>query len=167
MNFNTYKPESCGNVTFHYPFSMKAQDDSDNWFKVICDKTADGKEAPAFTTQISTTSSGLQVVGLNSFFANMSDMVNSSDYRRKRSCGCASLISYNIDLTDDFNLSNRTHAPTQLQWGTLISGECYLNDSSDTSCTFDGEYCWSRLSSNHLCSCRRDNGDFSYSTSCK
>ncbi|MBA0753717.1 hypothetical protein Gogos_020559, partial [Gossypium gossypioides] len=64
--------------------------------------------------------------GLNSFFANMSDMVNSSDYRRKRSCGCASLISYNIDLTDDFNLSNRTHAPTQLQWGTLISGECYL-----------------------------------------
>ncbi|MBA0785002.1 hypothetical protein Gotri_027088, partial [Gossypium trilobum] len=159
---------------------MKAQDDSNNWFKVICNKTANGKEAPAFTTQIPTTSSGLQVVtssivgcpltipkGLSSFFANMSDMVDSSDYRRKRSCGFASLISYNSDLTDDFDLSNRTHVPTYLQWGTQISGECYLNDSSDTSCTLDGEYCWSRLSSNHLCSCNRDIADISYSRSCK
>ncbi|KAL1080793.1 hypothetical protein V6Z11_D09G018300 [Gossypium hirsutum] len=102
-----------------------------------------------------------------SFFANMSDMVDPSDYRRKRSCGFASLISYDFNFTDDFDLSNRTHAPTQLQWGTLIYGECYLNDSSDTSCTVDGEYCWSRLSSNHLCSCKRDFGDINYSRSCK
>ncbi|MBA0877971.1 hypothetical protein Goshw_020755, partial [Gossypium schwendimanii] len=83
--------------------------------------------------------------GLSSFFANISDMVDSSDYRRKRSCGFASLISSEYDLTDDFDLSNRTHVPMLLQWGKLISGECYLNDSSDTSCTIDGKYCWSRL----------------------
>ncbi|KAL1151135.1 hypothetical protein V6Z11_A09G021400 [Gossypium hirsutum] len=35
--------------------------------------------------------------------------------------------------------------------GTPIYGVCYLNDSLDTSCTSDDEYCWSRLSSNHLC----------------
>ncbi|TYJ17000.1 hypothetical protein E1A91_A09G020300v1 [Gossypium mustelinum] len=255
MNFHTYKVESCGNVTFHYPFSMKAQDDSINSFKVICNKTANGKEVPLLNIN----GTNLQILGfdflygtvnvnhpitysncrknhhngmslnltgtrfyysdsdnffkslgcgnlitifgnetnnliggclqpsckinkktssivgcpltipkgLSSFFANMSDMVDSSDYRRKRSCGFASLISYDFDLTDDFDLSHRTHVPTQLQWGTLISGECYLNDSSDTSCTFDGEYCWSRLSANHLCSCKRDIGDISYSRSCK
>ncbi|TYH01001.1 hypothetical protein ES288_A09G022300v1 [Gossypium darwinii] len=255
MNFHTYKVESCGNVTFHYPFSMKAQDDSNNSFKVICNKTANGKEVPLLNIN----GTNLQILGfdflygtvkvnhpitysncrknhhngmslnltgtrfyysdsdnffkslgcgnlitifgnetnnliggclqpsckinkktssivgcpltipkgLSSFFANMSDMVDSSDYRRKRSCGFASLISYDFDLTDDFDLSHRTHVPTQLQWGTLISGECYLNDSSDTSCTFDGEYCWSRLSANHLCSCKRDIGDISYSRSCK
>ncbi|KAG4128363.1 hypothetical protein ERO13_D09G016516v2, partial [Gossypium hirsutum] len=52
-------------------------------------------------------------------------------------------------------------------WSTLISGECHLNDSSDTSCTFNGEYCWSRLSSIHLCACYRDTSDISYSRSCK
>ncbi|MFQ6630618.1 hypothetical protein Gotur_009388 [Gossypium turneri] len=255
INFHTYKVESCGNVTFHYPFSMKAQDDSNNWFKVICNKTANGKEVPSLNIN----GANLQILdfnfldgtvkvnhpitcfncrknhhngmslnltstrfyysdsnnifwssgcgnlvtifgndtnnliggclqpscrinnktssivgcpltipkGLSSFVANMSDMVDSSDYRRKRSCGFASLISYDSDLTDDFDLSNRTHVPTHLQWGTLISGECYLNDSSDTSCTFDGKYCWSRLSSNHLCSCEKDNSAISYSRSCK
>ncbi|KAB2011411.1 hypothetical protein ES319_D09G018100v1 [Gossypium barbadense] len=255
INVNTYKVESGGNVTFHYPFSMKAQDDSNNWFKVICNKTADGKEVPSLnindtnlqildfkfldgTAEVNhpityfncrknhhngmslnltgtrfyysdssnifwslgcgnlvtifgnetdnliggclqpscrinnKTSSNVGCLatiptGLSSFFANMSDMVDPSDYRRKRSCGFASLISYDFNFTDDFDLSNRTHAPTQLQWGTLIYGECYLNDSSDTSCTVDGEYCWSRLSSNHLCSCKRDFGDINYSRSCK
>ncbi|KAG8482661.1 hypothetical protein CXB51_024347 [Gossypium anomalum] len=255
MNFHTYKVESCGNVTFHYPFSMKAQDDSNNSFKVICNKTANGKEVPLLNINgmnlqilefnflygtvkvnhpityfncrknhhngMSLNLTGTRFYysdsdnffkslgcgnlitifgnetdnliggclqpsckinkktssivgcpltipkGLSSFFANMSDMVDSSDYRRKKSCGFASLISYDFDLTDDFDLSHRTHVPTQLQWGTLISGECYLNDSTDTSCTFDGEYCWSRLSANHLCSCKRDIGDISYSRSCK
>ncbi|KAB2064413.1 hypothetical protein ES319_A09G017500v1 [Gossypium barbadense] len=205
INFNTYKVESCGNVTFHYPFSMKDQDDSNDWFKVICNKTANGEKVPFLningtnlqildfnfldgTVKINhpityfnltgtrfyysdshnifwslgcgnlvtffgnetdnfiggclqpscrinnKTSSiiGCPVTipkGLSSFFANMSDMVDSSDYMRKRSCGFASLISYDFDLTNDFDLSNRTHVPTQLQWGTLISGECYLNDS--------------------------------------
>ncbi|TYI08725.1 hypothetical protein ES332_A09G021000v1 [Gossypium tomentosum] len=206
INFNTYKVESCGNVTFHYPFSMKDQDDSNDWFKVICNKTANGEKVPFLningtnlqildfnfldgTVKINhpityfnltgtrfyysdshnifwslgcgnlvtifgnetdnfiggclqpscrinnKTSSiiGCLVTipkGLSSFFANMSDMVDSSDYMRKRSCGFASLISYDFDLTNDFDLSNRTHVPTQLQWGTLISGECYLNDNS-------------------------------------
>ncbi|MFQ6667368.1 hypothetical protein Gotur_033415 [Gossypium turneri] len=255
INVNTYKVESCGNVTFHYPFSMKAQDDSNNWFKVICNKTANGKRVPSLNIN----GTNLQILdfkfldgtvevnhpityfncrknhhngmslnltgtrfyysdfnnifwslgcgnlitifgnetdnliggclqpscrinnktssivgcpltiptGLSSFFANMTNMVDPSDYRRKRSCGFASLISYNFNFTDDFDISNRTHAPTQLQWGTQIDGECYLNDSSDTSCTVDGDYCWSRLSPNHLCSCKRDFGGISYSRSCK
>ncbi|KAL1080812.1 hypothetical protein V6Z11_D09G020200 [Gossypium hirsutum] len=88
--------------------------------------------------------------GLSSFYINMSSRVDSSDYRKKKACRFASLISDDYDL-EDFDISSRTHVPTQLQWGTPIIGECYLNDSSNISCTSDGEYCWSRLSSNHLC----------------
>ncbi|XP_016668268.2 wall-associated receptor kinase-like 22 [Gossypium hirsutum] len=93
----------------------------------------------------------------------MSSRVDSSDYRRKRSCGFASMIYYFYDLT--FNISNTTHVPTQLQWGTPIFGVCQLNDSSNISCTSNGKYCWSRLSSNHLCVCDRD--IHVYSTLCK
>ncbi|KAG8482657.1 hypothetical protein CXB51_024277 [Gossypium anomalum] len=97
--------------------------------------------------------------GLSSFYVNMSSMVDSSDYKRKRSCGFASMISSDYDLTfelEDFDISNRMHMPTRLQWGTPISGVCQLNDGLDTSCTSDGEYCWSRLSFSHLCVCNRD-----------
>ncbi|TYH52344.1 hypothetical protein ES332_D09G020500v1 [Gossypium tomentosum] len=251
INFHTYKVESCGNVTFHYPFSKKAQDDSDNWFKVICNKTANGKEVPSlningmnlqmldfkflsgtitvnhpiayfncrkdrrngmslnltgtrfyysdiynnfwssgcdnlvtvFNNEIDNLIGGcLQASckindetssidgctvnipqGLSSFYVNMSSKLDSSDYRRERSCEFASMISYDYDLT--FNVSNTTHVPTQLQWGTLIFGECYLNDSLDTSCTSDGEYCWSKLSSNYLCVCDMDINT-GYSTLC-
>ncbi|MBA0788835.1 hypothetical protein Gotri_028223, partial [Gossypium trilobum] len=97
----------------------------------------------------------------------MSNMVDSSDYRRKRSCGFASLISINYDFTDDFVINNRTHVPKQLQWDRPIYGECYLNDSLNTSCTSNGEYCWSRLGSNHLCMCYRDIDGISYSSSCE
>lgn len=38
INFYTYKVESCGNVTFHYPFRMKDQDDPNDWFKVTCNE---------------------------------------------------------------------------------------------------------------------------------
>ncbi|XP_040956083.1 wall-associated receptor kinase-like 22 [Gossypium hirsutum] len=62
--------------------------------------------------------------------------MSSSDYRRKRSCGFASMISDDYDLR--FDISNRAYIPTQLQWGTPIFGECHLNDSSDTYCTSDG-----------------------------
>ncbi|TXG75060.1 hypothetical protein ES332_A09G020900v1 [Gossypium tomentosum] len=182
INFHTYKVESCGDVTFHYPFRVKGQDDPKDWFKVICDETTDGKKMAFFKHNLNLTgthfyysnyynkfwSSGcgnLVTVfdnetdnliggclqpscrinnetssndgclvnipqGLNSFYVNMS----SSDYRKKRSCG----------------LIRRIYVPTQLQWGTPIFGECHLNDSSDTYCTSDGKYCWSRLSSNHL-----------------
>ncbi|MBA0739344.1 hypothetical protein Gogos_012625, partial [Gossypium gossypioides] len=167
MKFSTYKVENCGNVKFHYPFSMEDKDDSNDWFKVNCTKTANGQKAPTFTTQILKTTSGLQVVGINSFFANMSNIVDSSDYKRKRSCGFVSLASYDSFFTDDFDLSNRTHVSMQLQRGTLIYGECYLNDSSDTSCILEGDYCWSMLSSTHLCVCSKDTSDISYSRSCK
>nr|KJB33572.1 hypothetical protein B456_006G018700 [Gossypium raimondii] len=78
--------------------------------------------------------------GPSSFYINMSNKVDSSDYRKKKSCEFASLISDDYD-SEDSDISSRTHVPTQLQWGTPIFGECYLNDSSDTSCTFDGKYC--------------------------
>ncbi|MBA0635737.1 hypothetical protein Godav_022309, partial [Gossypium davidsonii] len=100
---------------------------------------------------------------LSSFYINMTNRVDSSDNRKKKSCGFASLISDDYDL-EDSDISSRTHVPTQLHWGTAIYGECYLNDSSDTSCTSDGEYCWSRLSSNHLCVCDWDTRI--YSTLC-
>ncbi|XP_052477311.1 wall-associated receptor kinase-like 6 isoform X4 [Gossypium raimondii] len=97
--------------------------------------------------------------GLNSFYVNMS----SSDYRRKRSCGFASMISIDYDLK--FGISNKAYVPTRLQWGTPILGECHLNDSSNTYCTSDGQYCWSMLSSKHLCVCYSE--DFGYSSSCQ
>ncbi|KAK8278134.1 hypothetical protein V6Z12_D09G020700 [Gossypium hirsutum] len=74
--------------------------------------------------------------GLSSFYINMSSRVDSSDYRKKKACRFASLISDDYDL-EDFDISSRTHVPTQLQWGTPIIGECYLNDSSNISCTSD------------------------------
>ncbi|KAK8334927.1 hypothetical protein V6Z12_A09G020000 [Gossypium hirsutum] len=247
LNWNsTYcgNEDSCGNVTFHYPFRMKDQDNSNDWFKVICNKTVNGEEVPflningmnmqilGFDFLVGTVkvnhpityfncpknhysgmslnltgtrfyysnyynifwSSGcgnLIIVfgnetnnfiggclqpscrihnktssidgclvpiprGLSSFFVNMSSKVDSSDYRRKRPCGYASLISDDYDVTfelDDFDITKRTHIPMKLQWGTPILSECDLKDGSDTSCTYNGEYCWSRLSSNHLCMC--------------
>ncbi|MBA0756317.1 hypothetical protein Gogos_020504, partial [Gossypium gossypioides] len=255
INFNPYKVEQCGNVTFHYPFSMEDHDDSNEWFKVICTETANGEKVPfldisatklqildfnflagTLTVNHSITYSncrenhhngmslnltgtrfyysdpennfwssgcgnlvtifgnetknlisgflqpscrinnktssivGCPLVipkGLSSFFANMSNMDDSSDYRRKRSCGFVSLISYGYDFHDDFDISNRTHVPMQLQWSTQIFGKCHLLDSSNISCTFDGDYCWSRLSSIHLCACFRDTSDISYLRSCK
>ncbi|KAK5802296.1 hypothetical protein PVK06_029881 [Gossypium arboreum] len=256
INFKTYKVESCGNVTFHYPFRMKdVQDDSNDWFKVICNKTVYGERVPflningtnlqildfnvfygtvtinhpityfncrenhhngmnlnltgtrfyysdSFNIFSSSGCGNLVTIfgnetdniiggclqsscrshnktsfivgcpgtipqGLSSFFVNTSNMVYSSDYRRKRSCGFSSLISIDYAFTDDFDISNRTHVPTQLQWGISIHGECHLNDSSDTSCTSNGKYCWSRLSSNHLCMCYRDTDDIGSSSSCE
>ncbi|KAG8482651.1 hypothetical protein CXB51_024276 [Gossypium anomalum] len=242
INFHTYKVESCGNITFHYPFRMDQDDSNDDWFEVICIKKASGKKVPflningmnlqildfnflsgtvmvnhpttyfncrkdhrngmslnltgtrfyysdAYNNFWSSGCDNLVTVfgseidnliggclqpsckindetssidgcivnvpqGLSSFYVNMSNKLDSSDYRRKRSCEFASMISYDYDLT--FNVSNTTHVPTQLQWGTRIFGVCQLNKSLDTSCTSDGEYCWSRLSSNHLCVCDRD-----------
>ncbi|TYJ16982.1 hypothetical protein E1A91_A09G019200v1 [Gossypium mustelinum] len=182
INFYTYKVESCGDVTFHYPFRVKGQDDPKDWFKTLifrtalswsiiqkltfncrknhhngislnltgthfyysnyynkfwssgCDNLIGGCLQPSCRINNETSSNDGCLVnipqGLSSFYVNMS----SSDYRKKRSCG----------------LIRRIYVPTQLQWGTPIFGECHLNDSSDTYCTSDGKYCWSRLSSNHL-----------------
>ncbi|MFQ6630628.1 hypothetical protein Gotur_009389 [Gossypium turneri] len=46
INFHTYKVESCGNVTFHYPFRMHQDDPNDDWFEVICTNNANGKKMP-------------------------------------------------------------------------------------------------------------------------
>ncbi|TYG52372.1 hypothetical protein ES288_D09G022200v1 [Gossypium darwinii] len=246
VSINFYKVESCGNVTFNYPFRVKGQDDPKDWFKVICDKTTNGKKGPflnisgtnlkilAFdffdgtvtinhpityfncrknhhngmslnltgtpfyysdsynkfwssgcgnmvtvfnktynliggclqpscriNNETSSTDGCLINIpqGLRSFYVNMSN----SDYRRKRSCGFASMISYNYDLK--FDISNRAYVPTRLQWGTPIFGVCHLNDSSDTYCTSDGQYCWSKLSYKHLCVCYSN--DFGDSSSCQ
>ncbi|KAG8482644.1 hypothetical protein CXB51_023995 [Gossypium anomalum] len=253
INVKPYMVESCGNVTFHYPFRMKDQDNPNDWFKVNCRKTTNGQKLPflningmnlqilkfnflsgtivvnhpiiyfncrenyhkkgmslnltgtrfyysvfnffwssgcgnlvtVFGNETDTLISGclqpncrinnetssiagcrIKIPwGLSSFYINMSSRVDSSDYKRKRSCRFASMISYDSYLAselEDFDISNRTHIPTQLQWGTPIYGVCYLNDSLDTSCTSDGEYCWSRLSSNHLCVCIKDIGDIGF-----
>ncbi|KAL1151160.1 hypothetical protein V6Z11_A09G022000 [Gossypium hirsutum] len=237
INFRTYKVEPCGNVTVHYPFTMKDQVDLKEWFKVVCNKSDHGQKVPflningmnlqileidflygtvkvnhpityfncqknhhngtslnltgtrfyysnsdntfwslgcgnlvtVFSSKLDNLIGGcLQPScrinneassidgclvnipwGLSSFYVNMSSRFDSSDYWRKKSCGFASMVSYDYDLT--FNISNITHVPTQLQWGTPISGECKLNDSLDASCTLEGKYCWSRMSSNYLC----------------
>ncbi|KAG8482673.1 hypothetical protein CXB51_024343 [Gossypium anomalum] len=194
IKFNTYKVEKCGNVTnFHYPFSMEDHDDSNNWFKTPAFTTHSrnnlwcsgcGNLVTIFGNNTNNLIGGflqpscrinkktilcplIIPTGLSSFFANMSNMVDSSDYRRKRSCEFVSLISYDYGYIDDFDIRKRTHVPMQLQWSTPISGECYLNYSSETSCTSDGEHCWSKLSSIHLCACYKDTGDISYSRSCK
>ncbi|TYJ16997.1 hypothetical protein E1A91_A09G020000v1 [Gossypium mustelinum] len=251
INFRTYKVEPCGNVTVHYPFTMKDQVDLKDWFKVVCNKSDHGQKVPflningmnlqileidflfgtvkvnhpityfncqknhhngaslnltgtrfyysnsdntfwslgcgnlvtVFSSKLDNLIGGcLQPScrinnevssidgclvnipwGLSSFYVNMSSRFDSSDYWRKKSCGFASMVSYDYDLT--FNISNITHVPTQLQWGTLISGECKLNDSLDASCTLEGKYCWSRMSYNYLCVCDKDIRVFS--TSCK
>ncbi|KAB2064429.1 hypothetical protein ES319_A09G018200v1 [Gossypium barbadense] len=251
INFRTYKVEPCGNVTVHYPFTMKDQVDLKEWFKVVCNKSDHGQKVPflningmnlqileidflygtvkvnhpityfncqknhhngtslnltgtrfyysnsdntfwslgcgnlvtVFSSKLDNLIGGcLQPScrinneassidgclvnipwGLSPFYVNMSSRFDSSDYWRKKSCGFASMVSYDYDLT--FNISNITHVPTQLQWGTPISGECKLNDSLGASCTLEGKYCWSRMSSNYLCVCDKDIGVFL--TSCK
>ncbi|KAL4308389.1 hypothetical protein GQ457_01G029460 [Hibiscus cannabinus] len=94
--------------------------------------------------------------GLSSFFVNMSDMVGSSDYSKKRSCGYTFLLGkpYHLDLDlKDFN-----KVPISLQWSTPISGLCHLKPGRNSSCRSDGSYCWQYLSTTHLCVC----GDASY-----
>ncbi|XP_039019012.1 uncharacterized protein LOC120150402 [Hibiscus syriacus] len=96
--------------------------------------------------------------GLNSFFANMTDAVNSSDLRSKRSCGFASPVYsdlyYNLtESSEDIDTSDWTYVSTSLQWGTPKRGSCRVNQGSDTSCSSDGQYCWNSLNSTHLCVC--------------
>ncbi|KAA3456028.1 wall-associated receptor kinase-like 8 [Gossypium australe] len=253
INFNIYKVEKCGNVSFHYPFSKENHDNSNDWFKVICIKkdvpflningmnlqllnfdfwsgTVTVNHPISYSNCRKNHHNGMSLnltgtrfyysdfrnsfwssgcgnlvtifgngtnnliggflqpscrinnktssivscpliipMGLSSFFANMSNMVDSSDYRRKRSCEFVSLISNDhYSYIDDFDIRKRTHVPMQLQWSTPISGECYLNYSSKTSCISNGDqYCWSMLSSIHLCVCYKDTSDTSYLRSCK
>ncbi|TYG52366.1 hypothetical protein ES288_D09G021600v1 [Gossypium darwinii] len=221
INVNTYKVWPCGNVTFHYPFRMKDQDyEIDDWFEVICNKTANGGEVPFLNIN----DTNLQILDFDflegtikvnhpiTYFNCPKNHHNGMSLNLTGTCfsystsdnsfyysGCGNLVtifgnetdkllggclqpscrinnktsyvasclaffprdlsSFYINMTNrvdskDSDISSRTHVPTQLHWGTPIYGECYLNDSSDTSCTSDGEYYWSRLSSNHLCYCR-------------
>ncbi|KAK8258625.1 hypothetical protein V6Z12_1Z000200 [Gossypium hirsutum] len=232
INVNTYKVWPCGNVTFHYPFRMKDQDyEIDDWFEVICNKTANGGEVPFLNIN----DTNLQILDFDflegtikvnhpiTYFNCPKNHHNGMSLNLTGTCfsystsdnsfyysGCDNLVtifgnetdkllggclqpscrinnktsyvasclaffprdlsSFYINMTNrvdskDSDISSRTHVPTQLHWGTPIYGECYLNDSSDTSCTSDGEYYWSRLSSNHLCVCDRDTRI--YSTLCE
>ncbi|KAK8561061.1 hypothetical protein V6N12_048137 [Hibiscus sabdariffa] len=100
--------------------------------------------------------------GLNSFFANISGGVDSSDYSSKRSCGIASMVYSReyyglIDSPKDFNISDWSFVPTSLQWGAPKRGSCQLNQGSDISCSFDSQYCWENLNSTHLCVCAAKN----------
>ncbi|KAK9029885.1 hypothetical protein V6N11_031327 [Hibiscus sabdariffa] len=110
--------------------------------------------------------------GLTCFFVNMSGMIDSSDYSRKRSCGFASIVTsdlyYQLTLEpQDFDISNWTHVPISLQWGTPIPGLCHLRQGLRTSCTSDQQTCWQSLDSTHLCVCNKDYGLGDFSRLCK
>ncbi|XP_039058568.1 wall-associated receptor kinase-like 1 isoform X1 [Hibiscus syriacus] len=110
--------------------------------------------------------------GLSSFFVNMSGRVDSSDYSRRRSCGFASIVSWDVyyDLTSepqDFDLSNWTYVPVLLQWSTPISGSCHLKQGLSANCSSDRQYCWQSLGSTHLCVCNKDFGTGDISRLCK
>ncbi|GMJ02140.1 hypothetical protein HRI_003883200 [Hibiscus trionum] len=94
----------------------------------------------------------------------MSHMVDSTDYSKKRSCGFASLLSPPYDLL----LQSKDSVPMSLQWSTPIPGSCHFKPGLNSSCSFDGLYCWQNLSTTHLCVCSTSldmtNG---YSTVCK
>ncbi|KAK8623956.1 hypothetical protein V6N13_065316 [Hibiscus sabdariffa] len=110
-------------------------------------------------------------LGLSSFFMNMSDRFDSSDYGRKRSCGFASMIpslSYHGSILgmEGFDKINWTHAQMSLQWSTQIAGTRHLTPGSNSSCSFNGEYCWQSLSSSHLCVCSK-RSSYSYSRTCE
>ncbi|PPD77719.1 hypothetical protein GOBAR_DD25352 [Gossypium barbadense] len=197
INVNTYKVEPCGNVTFHYPFSMKAQDDSKNWFKVICNKTANGKEVPSLningtnlqildfkfldgTVEVNHpityfncrknhhNGMSLNLTGTGFYYSDFNNFFWSS--------GCGNLITIFGNETDNLigrclQPSCRINNKTSSNVGCLVTIPTGLSsffaNMSDMVDPIDGEYCWSRLSSNHLCSYKRDFGNISYSRSCK
>ncbi|KAK8636845.1 hypothetical protein V6N13_064281 [Hibiscus sabdariffa] len=110
--------------------------------------------------------------GLTSFFVNMSGMVDSSDYSRKRSCGFASIVTsdlyYKLTLEpQDFDINNWTHVPISLQCGTPIPALCHLRQGLHSTCTSDQQTCWQSLDSTHLCVCNKDYGLGDFSRLCK
>ncbi|KAK8665109.1 hypothetical protein V6N13_005284 [Hibiscus sabdariffa] len=100
--------------------------------------------------------------GLNSFFANISGVVGSSDYSSKRSCGFASPVYSGVygsflSSPKDFNISDLSYVPMSLKWGAPKRGSCQLNQGSAISCSSDGKYCWKSLNTSHLCVCTAKN----------
>ncbi|XVF65399.1 hypothetical protein PTKIN_Ptkin09bG0245600 [Pterospermum kingtungense] len=107
--------------------------------------------------------------GLSSFAANMTESYPSNI--SNRSCGSAFLVDKNllnplwvksVDYNDISSWTNVPrippwgtpkvgHVPTTLEWGIPKRGLCELKDGSNTLCSFDGHYCWSNISSTHLC----------------
>ncbi|XVF65400.1 hypothetical protein PTKIN_Ptkin09bG0245700 [Pterospermum kingtungense] len=104
---------------------------------------------------------------LSSLAANMTEFYpgNSSN----RSCGSAFLADVSLGGSYWRSLENgitswtkdpRTferpqfeHVATALQWGVPKRGLCELKDGLNTLCSSDGQYCWSNISSTHLCVC--------------
>ncbi|XVF65415.1 hypothetical protein PTKIN_Ptkin09bG0247200 [Pterospermum kingtungense] len=103
---------------------------------------------------------------ISSFAVNMTEIYPSNI---SRSCGSAFLAD--VSLSDSYwrkeenGISSWTkdpttylrpkfgHVPTALQWGTPKRGRCELKDGSNTLCSSDSQYCWSNISSKHLCVC--------------
>ncbi|XVE81198.1 hypothetical protein DITRI_Ditri15bG0043600 [Diplodiscus trichospermus] len=109
--------------------------------------------------------------GLSSFHANMTEIGSSNG--SNRSCESAFVIdiekfdnNFTINL-DRYEISNSTHVPTMLVWGIPRSGLCELNEGSNISCSSDGKYCWSNISSTHLCVCSVDFNDDYYVDVCQ
>ncbi|XVF65407.1 hypothetical protein PTKIN_Ptkin09bG0246400 [Pterospermum kingtungense] len=112
--------------------------------------------------------------GLSSFVANMTEMNPSNS--SKRSCRSAFLADVSLLDTassDNNGLNSSTniptahkqgtpkfgHVPTTLQWGKPKPGKCELKNDSRTLCSRNGQYCWSNISSTHLCVCSYMYGD--------
>ncbi|XVF65398.1 hypothetical protein PTKIN_Ptkin09bG0245500 [Pterospermum kingtungense] len=111
-------------------------------------------------------------LGLGSFAVNMTGNYPSNS--SKRSCGSAFLVDESMlnplwtKCPDCNGLSSWTnvfpiqqqwiapkvgHLPTTLQWGIPKSVSCELKEGSNSKCSSDGQYCWSKISSMHLCVC--------------
>ncbi|XP_017974577.1 PREDICTED: wall-associated receptor kinase-like 8 [Theobroma cacao] len=99
---------------------------------------------------------------LRSFVPKMKEIYPSNG--SNRSCGSAFMIdlslldSYGTSFRDPHEISSMTQVPTTLQWATPKLGLCELREGSSISCSPDGQYCWTALSSEHLCVC--SNTDF-------
>ncbi|OMO98652.1 hypothetical protein CCACVL1_04130, partial [Corchorus capsularis] len=77
-------------------------------------------------------------------------------------CPSAFIIDYRYTdeiSVSDYNITKGMHVPSTLQFGMQKSGICELKEGSDTNCSHDGKYCWSKLNPMHLCVCTYDYND--------
>ncbi|EOY05057.1 Wall associated kinase-like 6 [Theobroma cacao] len=110
--------------------------------------------------------------GLSSFVANMTEIYPSNG--SNRSCGSAFLTDdislLSLLYSHRVELSTKKNFSTKQQWGTPKVAPCSLNEGSEVLCSQDEEYCWTNLSSTHLCICRQTehtNEDYYFSNICE
>ncbi|OMO60325.1 hypothetical protein COLO4_33860 [Corchorus olitorius] len=92
---------------------------------------------------------------MGSFAANMTQIYPSNG----STISCPSAFIYDSRYTDHYIL-NATHVPSTLQFGMPKSGLCELKEGSHTNCSYDGKYCWTNLTSMHLCVCTYDKNNY-------